>query len=131
MNVGDLPVSPQEAIFYEDEHVYACLALYPLTKGHTVIVWKERIADIHTLSDAEYEHLMHVVDRVRDALLRTLEVEKIYMMYMDEIKHVHWHLVPRYDEEGVNVLLHAPTQTSDFSLADVVRGNIVDIDTRG
>lgn len=124
MNVGDLPVSPQEAIFYEDEHVYACLALYPLTKGHTVIVWKERIADIHTLSDAEYEHLMHVVDRVRDALLRTLEVEKIYMMYMDEIKHVHWHLVPRYDEEGVNVLLHAPTQTSDFSLADVVRGNI-------
>ncbi|OGZ17030.1 MAG: hypothetical protein A2494_03335 [Candidatus Lloydbacteria bacterium RIFOXYC12_FULL_46_25] len=127
----DLPQSPKEAIFYEDEYVYACLALYPLTKGHTVIVWKERISDIHSLSDTEYGHLMHVVDRVRDALLRTLEVEKIYMMYMDEIKHVHWHLVPRYDEEGVNVLLHSPKQASDFSLANVVRGNIVDVDTRG
>jgi len=36
---------------------------------------------------------------------------------MDEVRHVHWHLVPRYNEKGYDVFLHKPKKSADFSLA--------------
>jgi len=112
-----LPIPPPNSIVYEDEWLYVCLALYPLTRGHTVVVWKKPTPDIKDLSDNEYDYLMEIMDVARDALLEVLKVEKVYLMYMDEAKQVHWHLVPRYNEQGVNVFAHEPSQTDDFSLA--------------
>lgn len=116
-----LPEAPRESIIYEDEWLYVCLALYPITKGHTVVIWKNRIQDLRILSDSEYDYLMEILDIARDALLLALDVEKVYLIYMDEAKQVHWHLVPRYDEQGFNVLLHSPKKTNDFHLAPALR----------
>ena len=112
----DLPKPIPKAIFYEDEHVYACLANHPLTKGHVVVVWKEHIEDIHLLEQSEFKKLMLVVEKVRDAMLEVLNLEKVYLMYFDEIKHVHWHLVPRYDEKGINALMHEPASITEEDL---------------
>ncbi len=116
-----LPTPPNESILYEDDKVYVCLASYPMTKGHTVVVWKGEVKDIHSLSCDEYDYLMAIVDVARDALLTALGVEKVYLLYMDEVKEVHWHLVPRYDEKGFNVFLHTPSRATDFSLAETLR----------
>ena len=121
MTLDALPVPPKESMIYEDEWLYVCLASYPITKGHMAVVWKQDREDIHDLSDDEYDYLMEIVDVARDAMLKTFEVQKVYLIYMDEIKHVHWHLVPRYDQQGFNVLMHEPTQTSDFSLAPALK----------
>lgn len=112
---------PKEAIFYEDEKLYVCLASFPITKGHTVVVWKDKVSDLHLLSREDYEYLMDIVDVVRDALLKVLNLEKVYLMYMDEAKQVHWHLVPRYDEQGFNVFKHEPVEIKDFELAEDLR----------
>lgn len=64
---------------------------------------------------------MDFVDRVRNVLLEVLKLEKVYLIYMDEIKQVHWHLVPRYDDKGFNMLAHIPTESIDFSLAPSLR----------
>lgn len=117
---------PPEAIFYETDTLYACLASYPLTAGHTIVAWKQSVADLNALSCDEYAELMEAVDIVRDALLAVLGVEKVYLMYMDEVKHVHWHLVPRYDEAGLNVFKHTPEETKDFSLTAALRAAVVD-----
>lgn len=106
----------QDAIFYEDEKLYVCLASFPITNGHTVVVWKDKVEDLHLLEKQDYEYLMDKVDEVRNALMRVLEVQKIYLFYMDEAKQVHWHLVPRYNEEGFNILIHKPKEIKDFSL---------------
>lgn len=116
-----LPTPPPQAIIYEDDRLYSCLATYPITEGHTVIVWKELVADLHLLERSQYEHLMWIVEKTRDALLEALGVEKVYLMYMDEANQVHWHLIPRYDEKGYNLLRHHPEATDDFSLAEEVR----------
>jgi len=115
------PEPPPESIFYEDEWLYVCLALYPLTKGHSIVAWKKRVPDIKNLSDREYDYLMEIMDIARDVLIQTLQVEKVYLLYMDEIKQVHWHLVPRYNENGFNVFAHLPEKTSDFSLAPTLQ----------
>ncbi len=121
------------AIFYEDDFVYACLVDYPLSKGHSIVVWKKPITDLHLLNPKEYEHLMEIVDKVRNALMKTLKVEKVYLMYMDEIKHVHWHLIPRYNKFGFNLLKHRPRKKDSFDLAKKIRfkmKNIKSFNTR-
>ncbi len=111
----DLPNPPLGAIYYEDSRLYVCLASFPITKGHCVVVWKERKEDLQLLNRDDYEHLMDVVDITRNVLRQYYNLEKVYLVYLDEIKHVHWHLIPRYEEEGFNVLVHTPTKNEDFS----------------
>ena len=112
------------SVFYEDENLYACLADYPLAKGHSIVVWKKPITDLHLLNPKEYEHLMQAVEKVRNALMKTLKVEKVYLMYMDEIKHVHWHLIPRYNKLGFNILKHSPKKLNNYDLAKKLKLSI-------
>lgn len=98
----------KEAIFYEDNSLYAYLASFPISKGHSIVVWKKPVTDLHLLSKEDYEYLMDKVDLVRNTLIKALKVDKVYLMYMDEIKHVHWHLIPRYNLMGFNLLKHNP-----------------------
>lgn len=112
-----------KSIFYEDDFVYACLADYPLTKGHSIVVWKKPVTDLHLLNPKEYEHLMGVVDKVRNGLMKTLKVEKVYLMYMDEIKHVHWHVIPRYNKFGFNILKNNPGKLKSFELVDKLKNH--------
>lgn len=117
-----LPRPYKNAIIYEDRKLYACLANEPIVDGHVVVVWKSRVSDLHLLSRKDYEYLMDRVDEIRNAILKALKVEKVYLIYMDEIKQVHWHLVPRYKEKGFKNLTHKPGKIKDFSLDDKIRG---------
>lgn len=122
-----LPTPPQESIIYENEFVYVCLALFPITHGSTIVVWKGGVVDLHNLNEDEYRYLMEIVDVTRDALLRVCFVEKVYLIYMDEAREVHWQLVPRYNEEGFNIFKHEPLQTQDFSLANELKDAFIEI----
>ena len=106
--------TPHESIFYEDDKIIVALAYEPITKGHTVVIWKEEVADLSSLNTDNYSYLMELVDIARNTLMEFYGVEKVYLMYLDEIKHVHWHLVPRYDEKGFNVLEHKPSHLDHF-----------------
>jgi len=119
--VDDLPTPPKGAVFYEDKKLYAALASQPITKGHCVVVWKKKVADLHLLNDKDYDYLMGIVDEVRDSMLKTLNIKKVYLLYMDEAKHVHWHLIPRYNKIGFNVLRETPKDLKSVSLAEKLK----------
>ncbi|MBD3203683.1 HIT domain-containing protein [Candidatus Woesearchaeota archaeon] len=122
--MAELPVPKQEQIIFEDKNLYACLANYPIAKGHVVAVWKRDVSDLHLLKRKDYEHLMDVVDEVRNAMLAALKIEKVYLIYMDETQHVHWHLVPRYNEKGLNVLEEKPKKLKEFGLAEKIKAKL-------
>lgn len=115
----------KESMIYEDDKVYVCLASHPIVRGHTIVVWKKPVKDLHLLSKEDYEYLMVKVDEVRNALIRTLDLNKVYLIYMDEVGHVHWHLVPRYNEKGFDIFRHEPTELKDFSLANRIKCSLV------
>ncbi len=117
----DLPKPEDGALFYEDNKLYAALANYPIAKGHAVVVWKKKKSDLHLLKRKDYEYLMDKVDLIRNVMLRILNIKKVYLMYMDEANHVHWHLVPRYGRKGINALKDRPRKIKDFSLAGKFR----------
>jgi len=120
----DLPTPKEGSIFYEDKNLYATLANYPLAKGHVVIVWKKKVEDLHLLGKKDYDHLMEIVDYVRNSMIKSLKIKKVYLIYMDEIKHVHWHLIPRYNKKGLNVLKEKPKKLIDLSLAKKFKENL-------
>ncbi len=123
--MNKLPIAPKKFIIYEDENLYVCLAKHSIIKGHVVIVWKKNVPDLHLLPDRDYDYLMDTVFAVRNALLRTLKIKKVYLIYMDEAEHVHWHLVPRYKETGFDLLQHKPKILKSFSLAKKIKRNLV------
>jgi len=114
-----------KSIIYKDQKLYICLAKYPVTKGHTVVVFKKGVTDLKMLPDRDYDYLMDTVFAARNALLKTLKVKKVYLFYMDEAKHVHWHLIPRYKKKGFDVFQHEPKALKDFSLAKRIKKNLV------
>lgn len=119
-----LPKPLPKGIIYEDQNLYACLATHPITSGHVVIVWKKNVPDLRRLAERDYDYLMDTVNAVRSAMLKALKIKKVYLIYMDEVQHVHWHLVPRYNEKGFDVFLHKPAKVTDFSLAQKIKQHL-------
>ena len=118
-----LPIPNEKSIIFQNKKLYVCLATYPITEGHTVIVWKKHAKDLHLLNKKDYQYLMNIIDLTRNALLKTLKLKKIYLIYMDEANQVHWHLIPRYNKKGYNILKHNPNKLKDFSLTEKIKKN--------
>lgn len=113
-----------KAIIYEDQNLYVCLATHPITRGHIVIAWKKDVPDLRRLPERDYDYLMDTVNAVRNAMLKALKIRKVYLIYMDEAQHVHWHLVPRYNEKGFDIFLHKPAKATDFSLVPKIKKHL-------
>jgi diadenosine tetraphosphate (Ap4A) HIT family hydrolase len=122
---NNLPKPFKNAIIFEDNKLYACLANKPMVPGHIVVVWKKLVGDINLLSRKDYSHLMTTVNDIRRAMIKTLRVKKVYLLYMDEVNHVHWHLVPRYNKLGIDNFLNKPGKIKDFTLDDKIRKNLI------
>ena len=106
----------KRTIIFEDDKLYVCLASLPITAGHTIVAWKDNVKDLNMLNKSDYEHLMEAVDTTRGIMQKVLDVEKVYLLYMDEAQHVHWQLVPRYKDEGVNLIAHKPKNLQIIAL---------------
>ncbi len=120
-----ISITPKDSIIFQDNKVLVALAFEPITHGHAIVIWKNGNQDINQLQTEDYEYLMDVVGVIRETLKSFYNLEKVYLMYLDEINWVHWHLVPRYDEKGFNVLTHKPERIYDFQdvkeLADIFK----------
>ena len=44
-----LPTPPTQSIVYEDNYLYVCQALQPITRGHLIVVWKRNARDIQDI----------------------------------------------------------------------------------
>ncbi|TSC91436.1 MAG: Hit-like protein involved in cell-cycle regulation [Parcubacteria group bacterium Licking1014_17] len=122
--MSKLPKPNKKSIIFEDDNVYACLAKYPITKGHTVVVSKKEFDDLSKMPDIYYDFLMDMVFAVRNSLIKTLKVKKVYLVYMDETNFVHWHLIPRYKEKGFNVFQQKTEFLKNFPLAEKIKKNL-------
>lgn len=111
-------------MIYQNTKLYVCLANFPIAPGHTVVVWKKKVTDLHLLSRPDYLHLMEIVDKIRTAMLKTLKVSKVYLVYMDECRQVHWHLIPRYGKKGFSVFKKHSKKLINFKLDDEIRKNL-------
>src|SRR5689334_25290615 len=99
---GEIPC----ARVYEDDHVLAFLDIAPLSPGHTLVIPKEPAATLDQLSDDAAAAIGRVLPRIARAVLAATGATAYNVLQNNgaaahqAVFHVHFHIIPRYDQEG-------------------------------
>lgn len=79
----------------ENENYLAFLDIFPLTKGHTLVVPKKEIDYIFDLDNETYLGLMDFAKKVAIGIKKTIPCNRISMQVIGlEVPHAHIHLIP-------------------------------------
>ena len=95
---------------YEDDHVLAFLDIGPLSDGHTLVIPKERKAQLHQLSDDSAAAIGRVLPRLCRAVLRATGATAYNILQNNGseahqvVMHVHFHIIPKFGGEGLGIL---------------------------
>src|SRR5689334_13682662 len=94
---------------YEDEHVLAFLDVGPLSRGHTLVIPKERKAFLHELSDESSAAIGRVLPRIARAVMKATGASAYNVLQNNgaeahqAVFHVHFHIIPRHGKDGLGV----------------------------
>jgi histidine triad (HIT) family protein len=94
---------------YEDDHVLAFLDIGPLSDGHTLLLPKERRAQLHELSDESAAALGRVLPRLCRAVMRVSGCTAYNVLQNNgreahqAVMHVHFHIIPRTSAGGLGI----------------------------
>lgn len=96
---GDIPSSK----VYEDEDVLAFLDISQTTKGHTLLIPKEHVRNVLTMSEKTSKTLFARLPKVARAVQKATGAVGMNILNNNEevagqtVFHAHVHLIPRYD----------------------------------
>ena len=94
---------------YEDDHVFAFLDIGPLSDGHTLVIPKERQAQLHQLSDESAAAIGRVLPRLCRAVMRATGATAYNVLQNNGseahqvVMHVHFHIIPKFGNEGLGI----------------------------
>ena len=95
---------------YEDANCFAFLDIFPANRGHTLVVPKKHVRDIHKADAQTYAQVAGAAKVVADLLNAQLGSEGTSVFQMNReagwqtVFHLHMHVIPRWDMDG----LHKP-----------------------
>ena len=107
---------------YEDEHCFAFLDIFPANRGHTLVIPKNHVKDIHEADAQTYGHVASTAKVVADLLQEQLGSEgtSVFQMNRDAgwqtVFHLHMHVIPRWENDG----LHKPWDIAPAAESDLL-----------
>jgi histidine triad (HIT) family protein len=83
----------------EDEDYFAFLDIFPVAKGHTLVIPKKEVDYLFDLDDELYAGLQMFAKKVAKGLKKAIPCEKVGVLVLGlEVPHAHIHLVPMQNE---------------------------------
>lgn len=83
----------------EDENYYAFLDIFPLAKGHTLVIPKKEVDYLFDLEDNTLAGLNVFAKRVARAIDKTIDCKRVGVVVLGlEVPHAHIHLIPLNSE---------------------------------
>ncbi len=83
----------------EDENYYAFLDIFPLAKGHTLVIPKKETDYLFDLDDQTLSGLSVFAKRVAKAIDKTIACKRVGVVVLGlEVPHAHIHLIPLNSE---------------------------------
>jgi histidine triad (HIT) family protein len=83
----------------ENEHYFAFLDIFPVAKGHTLVIPKKEVDYIFDLDDELYAGLQLFAKEVAKGIQKAIPCQKVGVMVLGlEVPHAHIHLVPMQTE---------------------------------
>lgn len=103
---GDIPCYK----VYEDDRVLAFLDVFPLSRGHTLVIPKEPAETLDRLSDESAAAVGRVLPRLCRAVLAATGAEAYNLLQNNgtgahqAVFHVHFHIIPKFpDGRGLGI----------------------------
>jgi len=116
-------VIPTNSI-YEDDDFNVILDAGPATKGHALILPKEHYANIYEIPEEKAGKVMILAKKLAIKMTDRLGADGFNLVQNNNscagqtVFHFHFHLIPRYENDGQNILWN-PTKPSAEELAEV------------
>jgi histidine triad (HIT) family protein len=87
----------------ENEHHLAFLDIFPLAKGHVLLVPKKEIDYLFDITSDEYLELWKFAQKVAKGMDKVITCERIGVAVIGlEVPHAHIHLVPLNNVSDIN-----------------------------
>jgi len=87
----------------EDENYFAFLDIFPLAKGHVLVVPKKEVDYIFDIDDATLSGLMVFAKKVAKAIDKSIPCTRVGVAVVGlEVPHAHVHLIPLNSMDDIN-----------------------------
>ncbi len=87
----------------EDEHFLAFLDIFPLSKGHTLVIPKVETDYIFDIESELYANLWKFAQKIAKAQKKVVDCERIGVAVIGlEVAHAHIHLIPINGVQDIN-----------------------------
>ena len=92
---------------YEDKKTIAILDIFPVAKGHTLIIPKNHSDTLYDISVEDAQAIGATVSRVTKVVKQVLKCDGVNVYQgnekaaMQEIMHVHFHVIPRFKDDSI------------------------------
>lgn len=87
----------------ENEHFYAFLDIFPLVKGHTLVISKSETDKFFDVSDDLLKEWLLFAKPIAHAIEKVIPCNRIGVSVVGlEVAHAHMHLIPIYSAEDMN-----------------------------
>lgn len=123
---GQIPSSS----IYEDDDFKVIMDINPASHGHAIILPKNHAANLFELPQDDASKILGVAQKCAAAMKKTLHYTGINLLQNNgesagqTVFHLHMHLIPRYDDDTVNITW-VPNENPDdpAALAEQIRKN--------
>ena len=96
---GDIPAYK----VLENENFLAFLDIFPLAKGHVLVIPKKETVYLFDISSDEYLELWKFTQQVANAMDKAIDCRRIGVAVIGlEVPHAHIHLVPLNNVSDIN-----------------------------
>ena len=103
----------------ENEHFIAFLDIFPLRKGHTLVVPKIEVDKLFDVPDAYLSGLLTFAKPIAKAIEKAYPCDRVSVLTVGlEVPHAHVHLIPMNKTEDMN-LLNAKLSLSKEEMQEV------------
>ena len=90
---------------YEDSLLIVILDINPTTNGDMLVIPKDKIVEINELNDELLVHMHHIIIKMKSLVEEKLNAKGLTVLinngHGQEIKHLHVHLTPRFEDDEV------------------------------
>lgn len=106
-------------VVYEDERTLAFLDIFPLTRGHTLVVPKRHCTDLLDAPADDLAAVAATAQRVARVAMAELGSEGINLLQatgavaFQTVFHLHVHVLPRYRDDGFRLQVERHRATDD------------------
>lgn len=106
---------------YEDDKNFAFLDIHPAVPGHTLVVPKSQVTDLHKLSQEDYSSLMNAVRKVMQRMADVFGQDyKICLKVMGfDVPHAHVHVIACRDADDFRAVENMDETPDHQALADM------------